>query len=113
MTTPLVLSARPQQRQAAPPVQSNFPWSRPNTAPTASAGLNFDPAMTPRAAIATGATNADAGVYRDLATFDLTHSSGAPRSGRPPLPIELQFLTQMGAKPGDNTASFLRPLSNL
>lgn len=114
-----------QQQQGQAPVQQGFPWQRPGAQPQAPGGLNFDPAMTPlqqRAAVATGGTNADAGVYRDpavmdfyrnLATYSLTQPGGAVAPDAQVLPIEQQFVTQLGGQPGDNTESFLRALAGL
>ena len=102
-----------------------YAWTRPGSAPTAPAGLGFDAGMTPlqqRAAIATGGTNADAGIYRDpaivdfyrnLATYSLTQPGGAPATGAAPLPVELQYLTQMGAQPGNDVETFLTALAGL
>lgn len=88
-------------------------------------GLGFDAGMTPlqqRTAVATGGTQADAGIYRDpaivdfyrnLALFDLTQPGGAPRGGVNVTPIERQYVTQMGAQPGDSVQDFLTALAGL
>lgn len=116
---------RQQQQGPAPQSTPQFAWTRPGSAPEAPGGLGFDAGMTPlqqRAAIATGGTNADAGIYRDpaivdfyrnLATYSLTQPGGAVAEGASPLPIEMQFLTQLGAQPGDSTESFLTALAGL
>lgn len=117
--------AKRQQQQQQPNQTPQFAWQRPGSQPTAPQGLGFDAGMTPlqqRTAIATGGTNANAGIYRDpaiidfyrqLATYDLTDPGGAPRPGAAPTDIESQFLTQLGGQPGNDVQSFLKALAGL
>lgn len=120
-----ILSPRPQQQQKPKPTQQHA-WQRPGQAPQAPGGLNFDPAMTPlqqRAAVATGGTNADAGIYRDpavqeyyrnLALYSLLGPNNKPAQGAQVLPIERQYISQVtGAQPGESLDDFLRALNGL
>jgi hypothetical protein len=118
------LSPGAQKKPQATP--QTAPWTRPGSAPTAPGGLGFDGGMTSlqqRSAIATGGTNADAGIYRDpavvdyyrnLALFDLLGANNQPAQGAQVLPVEQQYLSQVtGAQPGSSLEDFLRALSGL
>lgn len=116
---------RQQQQGQGQPQAPQYAWQRPGSLPSAPQALGFDAGMTPlqqRAGVATGGTSGNAGIFRDpaivdfyrnLATYSLTDPSGAPAQGAAPLPIELQYLTQLGGQPGNTTESFLQALAGL
>lgn len=119
---------RAPQVPKAPPA-SSYAWTRPSSLPNAPMALGFDAGMTPlqmRSNIAGFGVGSDRGIFRDPATVDfyrnlavheLTTPSGAPRTDVAPLPIEIQYLTQLGGQPGNagsvTTESFLNALAGL